>query len=282
MAALNLRQRKNSYLEVSRLLTIENLYKGFNQNTINENMLFQDLNLSIREGDFVTVIGSNGAGKSTLLNIVSGSIEEDEGLITLEDKDLSRLMEFKRSKLIGRVFQDPSKGTASSMTILENLSMAYNKNKAFDLSLGISKKNVDKFKNMLLQLNLGLEDKLNTKVGLLSGGQRQALCLLMAVMNKPKLLLLDEHTAALDPKTSELIVELTEKIVRDNNITTLMVTHNLNHAVKLGNRLIMMHRGSIVLDIKGEEKKQLNTNKLIEYFNNLQGEDILSDRMLLS
>jgi putative ABC transport system ATP-binding protein len=282
MAALKLRQRKNLYLEVSRLLTIENLYKGFNQNTINENKLFQDLNLNIREGDFVTVIGSNGAGKSTLLNIISGSIEEDEGLITLEDKSLSRLMEFKRSKLIGRVFQDPSKGTASSMTILENLSMAYNKNKPFDLSLGISKKNVDKFKNMLLQLNLGLEDKLNTKVGLLSGGQRQALCLLMAVMNKPKLLLLDEHTAALDPKTSELIVELTEKIVKDNNITTLMVTHNLNHAVKLGNRLIMMHRGNIVLDIKGEEKKQLNTNKLIEYFNNLQGEDILSDRMLLS
>jgi putative ABC transport system ATP-binding protein len=267
---------------VKSLLAIENLYKVFNKNTVNENILFQGLNLNVDKGDFVTVIGSNGAGKSTLLNIIAGCIEEDEGSVIIDANELTGTPEYKRSRNIGRVFQDTSKGVALNMTILENLSMAYNKGKFFNLSSGIEKKNIDFFKNMLTQLNLGLESKLYTKVKLLSGGQRQALCLMMAVMNKPQLLLLDEHTAALDPKTSEKIIEITNKIVMENQITTLMVTHNLNHAVSLGNRLIMMHRGNIVLDIKDEEKKSLNISRLLERFDNLQNKEFLSDRMVFS
>lgn len=264
------------------MLRVEHLYKTFNANTINENVLFQDLSLHVNKGDFVTIIGSNGAGKSTLMNIVAGTIMEDEGSIVIDRQELKSVPECKRAKYLGRVFQDPSKGAASNMTILENLSLAYNKGKSFNLTFGIAKKNINMFKDMLSELKLGLEDKLYTKVGLLSGGQRQALCLMMAVMEKPKVLLLDEHTAALDPKTSEIIIDLTEKIVNDNDITTLMVTHNLNHAVRLGNRLIMMHRGNIVVDIKGEEKKSLTTEKLVEHFNNVQGKEFLSDRVLLS
>ncbi|MCM0646886.1 ATP-binding cassette domain-containing protein [Clostridium swellfunianum] len=264
------------------MLKILNLYKVFNKNTINENVLFDGLNFTINDGDFITVIGSNGAGKSTLLNIISGSIEEDEGSVRLNEKELSGTPEYKRSRHIGRVFQDTSKGVALDMTILENLSMAYNKGKSFNLRLGISKKNLDIFKKLLTELNLGLENKLDTKVKLLSGGQRQALCLVMAVMGRPELLLLDEHTAALDPKTSEKIIEITKKIVSENNMTTMMVTHNLNHAVTLGNRLIMMHGGNIVLDIAEEEKKKLTVNKLLEQFDRVQGRDCLSDRILFS
>lgn len=264
------------------MLKIQNLYKTFNKETVNENNLFNGLSLDVNKGDFVTIIGSNGAGKSTLMNIIAGSIKEDEGSIIVDRQDLKNISEYKRSKYLGRVFQDPSKGIAPHMTILQNLSMAYNKGKVFGLTFGISKKNIDTFKEMLSQLNLGLEDKLYSKVGLLSGGQRQALCLMMAVMQKPKVLLLDEHTAALDPKTSEIIIDLTEKIVNENDITTLMVTHNLNHAVRLGNRLIMMHMGNIVLDINGEEKKKLTTDKLIEKFNNALDKSFLSDRVLLS
>lgn len=264
------------------MLRVEHLFKTFNVNTVNENALFQDLNFCINKGDFVTIIGSNGAGKSTLMNIIAGSIMEDSGSITIDGEELKSIPEYKRSRYLGRVFQDPSKGAAPNMTIIENLSLAYNKGKSFNLTLGISKRNINMFKEMLSELKLGLEDKLYTKVGLLSGGQRQALCLMMAVMQKPKLLLLDEHTAALDPKTSEIIIDLTEKIVSENNITTLMVTHNLSHAIKLGNRLIMMHMGSIVLDIKEEEKKNLTTEKLVEQFNNVQGKGYLSDRVLLS
>ena len=264
-----------------RLLRIQNLSKIFNENTVNENILFKNLNLNINKGEFVTVIGSNGAGKSTLLNLISGSIKEDEGRIIIDEKEVQGIPEYKRSRYLGRVFQDTSKGTALNMTILENLSMAYNKGKAFNLTFGISKNNINLFKDMLRELNLGLEDKLNTKVGLLSGGQRQALCLMMAAMNKPQLLLLDEHTAALDPKISETIIDLTERIVKENNITTLMVTHNLKHAIRLGNRLIMMHLGNIVLDIKGEEKEKLTIDKLIDNFNKVQGKEHLSDRILL-
>lgn len=264
------------------MLRVEHLYKTFNKNTVNENTLFEDLSFSVNRGDFVTIIGSNGAGKSTLMNIIAGSILEDEGSIIIDRQELKTVSEYKRSKYLGRVFQDPSKGAASGMTILENLSLAYNKGKSFNLSFAISKKNIDMFKGMLCELKLGLEDKLYTKVGLLSGGQRQALCLMMAVMKKPKVLLLDEHTAALDPKTSEIIIDLTEKIVSENDITTLMVTHNLNHAVRLGNRLVMMHMGNIVLDFQGEEKKGLTTEKLIEQFNSVQGKEFLSDRILLS
>lgn len=264
------------------MLEIKNLSKVFNKNTVNENIVFNDLSLKLEKGDFVTIIGSNGAGKSTLLNIVAGSIEEDKGSINLDSKEISGIPEYKRAENIGRVFQDPTKGTAPDMTILENLSMAFNKGKTFGLTPGISKKNITYFKELLSKLNLGLEDKLYTKVGLLSGGQRQALSLISAVMSKPELLLLDEHTAALDPKTSERIIEITENIIGENKITTLMVTHNLNHAVRMGNRLIMMHRGKIVVDITGEEKKSLTTDKLLKCFDNVQDKELISDRMLFS
>jgi putative tryptophan/tyrosine transport system ATP-binding protein len=264
------------------MLQIRNLFKTFNKSTVNENIIFDNLSLDIHDGDFITVIGSNGAGKSTLLNIISGSLETDEGSISIEDKEISSLPEFKRTKFIGRVFQNPSVGTSPSMTILENLSMAYNKGKRFGFRSCIEKNNIPYFKELLSEINLGLEDKLHTKVGLLSGGQRQVLSLIMAAMSNPSLLLLDEHTAALDPKTSEKIIELTSKIVEDKKITTLMVTHNLNHAIKLGNRLIMMHRGKIILDIKDEEKKSLTIEKLIGYFEKLNPQDSLSDRLILS
>ncbi|KOR25479.1 ATP-binding cassette domain-containing protein [Clostridium sp. L74] len=264
------------------MLQIQNLHKVFNKDTINENNLFNNLNLDVKEGEFITVIGSNGAGKSTLLNIISGSIKPDDGRINLEDEDITFSKEYEVSKYIGRVFQDPSKGTAPSMTILENMSMAENKGKRFGLTLGINKKKTSNFVEMLKELNLGLEDKLNVNVGSLSGGQRQALSLIMTAMNKPKMLLLDEHTAALDPKTSKRIIEITEKIIEEEKITALMVTHDLNQAINVGNRLIMMHKGKIVLDIKGKEKKSLTKEKLLKYFENLNIEDGLSDRTLFS
>ncbi|EJP6471543.1 ATP-binding cassette domain-containing protein [Clostridium sporogenes] len=264
------------------MLQIQNLHKVFNKDTVNENNLFNNLNLDVKEGEFITVIGSNGAGKSTLLNIISGSIKPDDGRINLEDEGITFSKEYEVSKYIGRVFQDPSKGTAPSMTILENMSMAENKGKRFGLTLGINKKKTSNFVEMLKELNLGLEDKLNVNVGALSGGQRQALSLIMTAMNKPKMLLLDEHTAALDPKTSKRIIEITEKIIQEEKITALMVTHDLNQAINIGNRLIMMHKGKIVLDIKGKEKKSLTKEKLLECFENLNIEDGLSDRTLFS
>ena len=264
------------------LLTIKNLSKVFNKDTINENRVFDNFNVETEEGDFITIIGSNGAGKSTLLNLISGTLEQDNGVINLNNKEISNMPEYKRTRFIGRVFQDPSKGVSPNMTILENMSMAFNKGKRFGLTMGINKKDIEKFKEMLTELNLGLEDKLNTKVGLLSGGQRQAMSLIMAVMCKPELLLLDEHTAALDPKTSERIIEITEKIINENKITTLMVTHNMNHAISMGNRLFMMHSGEIVLDIKNEEKDKLNIDKLLKYFEKIQAKDALSDRVLFS
>lgn len=264
------------------LLKIQNLNKVFSKNTVDENILFKNFHIETKKGDFVTVIGSNGAGKSTLLNIISGSVAMDQGAIFIKGKNITSLPEHKRARFIGRVFQNPSMGTASNMTILENLSMACNKNKPFNLTPGVNKKNLELFKNKLSTLEIGLEDKLNTKVGLLSGGQRQALCLVMAMLGEPELLLLDEHTAALDPKTSEKIIELTEKVIKENSVTTLMVTHNLNHAIKLGNRLVMMNRGEVVLDISGEEKRKLTVDRLIDKFSNLNGEDYFSDRMLLA
>lgn len=264
------------------MLQIENLCKVFNKDTVNENDLFDDFTLDVKDGEFITIIGSNGAGKSTLLNIISGSIKPDKGKIKLEQKDITSRKEYEISKYIGRVFQDPSKGTAPSMTILENMSMAENKGKRFGLTLGINKKKNSKFIDMLKELNLGLEDKLNVTVGSLSGGQRQALSLIMTAMNKPKILLLDEHTAALDPKTSKRIIDITEKIIEEEKITALMVTHDLNQAINVGNRLIMMHKGNVVLDIKGEEKKVLTKEKILKCFENLNIEDGLSDRSLLS
>lgn len=264
------------------MLQIENLCKTFNKSTINEKVVFNGLELKVEKGQFITIIGSNGAGKSTLLNIISGLIQPDGGSIKLEGKELCGIPEYKCSRYIGRVFQDPSKGVAPNMTILENMSMACNKGKFFGLTSGINKKNIESFKEMLSELNLGLEDKLNIKVGLLSGGQRQALSLLMAVMSKPKLLLLDEHTAALDPKTSERINEITEDIIRRNEITTLMVTHNLNHAIEIGNRLLMMHQGNIVLDVQEEQKKNLTVSRLLSLFESSQSKEILSDRVLFA
>lgn len=264
------------------MLKIQGLHKVFNENTINENKVFSNFNLEVAEGDFISIIGSNGAGKSTLLNIISGNIQSDSGYIELDGIDMSKADEFKRSKLIGRVFQNPSLGVAPNMTILENIALADNKGKRYGLTLGINKKRISYYKELLKELDLGLEDKLYNKVNLLSGGQRQALTMLMAVMSKPKLLLLDEHTAALDPKTSMKIMEITEKILKETNITTMMVTHNLKQAIKTGNRLIMMHRGKILIDVKGDEKTQLTTEKLMNLFKDANINDDLSDRSLLA
>ncbi|WP_048570388.1 ABC transporter ATP-binding protein [Clostridium cylindrosporum] len=264
------------------MLRLQNLHKTFGKGTVNENYLYKGISLEIESGDFITIIGSNGAGKSTLLNIIGGKIPLDEGIISIKDKNISDMPEYKRCKFIGRVFQDPSLGTSPSMTILENLSMAYNKGKKFNLTLGVQKGKIDYFKGLLSKLNLGLEAKLHTKVGDLSGGQRQSLALLMATMSNPDVLLLDEHTAALDPKTSEIILDLTEEIIKEKNMTSLMVTHNLNHAIKAGNRLIMLHRGNIIMDIKGEEKKNLTIEKLIDSFEKLNFKNELSDRAIFS
>lgn len=264
------------------MLKIQNLHKVFNRGTVNEKVVFNGLDLMVAKGQFITIIGSNGAGKSTLLNVIAGLIQADSGSIEIEGRDICGMPEHKCSRLIGRVFQDPSKGTAPNMTILENLSMAYNKGKIYGLTSGVNKKNMPFFGEMLSELNLGLEDKLYTKVGLLSGGQRQALSLLMAIMSKPRLLLLDEHTAALDPKTSERINEITQNIISGHSITTLMVTHNLNHAIKIGDRLLMMNEGSIILDVQGEQKKNLTVNKLLSHFDKLQSKEVLSDRVLFA
>lgn len=263
------------------MLSIRNLSKVFYKGTVNENTVFERLSLDVDAHDFITVVGSNGAGKSTLLNLIAGSLDIDEGSIELLGEEISKLPEYKRTRHIGRVFQSPSVGTSPSMTILQNLSMAYNKGKGSGLAWGISKKDIPYFKEILSQLSLGLEDRLNTKVGLLSGGQRQALSLLMSTISNPELLLLDEHTAALDPRISETIIELTQKIISEKDITTIMVTHNLKHAISMGNRLIMLHQGHVMLDIRGEEKKKLTIEKLLECFEKVQIGSI-SDRLLFS
>lgn len=262
------------------MLKITNLNKVFNPNTVNENRIFNDLNLEIKEGDFVSIIGSNGAGKSTLLNIISGNIPIDEGTILINGQNVTKEKEYKRSKEIGRVFQNPSFGVAPNMTILENLALADNKGKKYGLTFCIDKERIEEYKILLKRVNLGLENKLYNKVELLSGGQRQALTLLMAVMSKPKLLLLDEHTAALDPKTSIKIMNITREIVDEMGITTLMITHNLKQAMETGNRLFMMHQGNVVIDVEGEEKKNLTSEKLFDLFDKVQVSDALSDRVL--
>lgn len=264
------------------MLRIRNLSKVFYKGTANENAVFDNLSLDVKKGDFITIIGSNGAGKSTLLNLISGAYKADSGFITLDGADISNLPEYKRTRFIGRVFQNPSTGTSPSMTILENMSMAYNKGKRFGLSPGISKKDIQLFKDMLSELSLGLEDRINMKVGLLSGGQRQALSLIMASMSNPKLLLLDEHTAALDPRASEKVIGLTKKLISEKGMTSLMVTHNLNQAISIGSRLLMFHGGKVVLDMEGEDKKQLTREKLISCFESMHCEDGLSDRTLFS
>ncbi len=264
------------------MLEIKNITKIFNAGTVNEKVALHDLSLTLEDGDFVTVIGGNGAGKSTMLNAVAGTYYVDGGSILIDGNDITRLPEHKRAKFIGRVFQDPLTGTAADMWIEENLSLAAGRGKRRGLKWGITKKDRAYYKKMLEQLDLGLEDRLSTKVGLLSGGQRQAVTLLMAVMNSPKLLLLDEHTAALDPKTAEKVLSLTDKFINENKLTAMMVTHNMKDAIAHGNRLIMMNAGRIILDVKGEEKKNLTVETLLEMFSAASGVEFAGDRALLS
>ena len=248
------------------MLSMVNIYKTYNAGSTEENCLFTDFNLKIENGEFVTVVGSNGSGKTSMLNIICGGIPIDKGQIILQGREFTSLPEYKRASSIGRVYQNPAVGACPHMTVLENLSIADNKNRPFNLTAGVNKKRISFYKEQLETLGLGLEDKLSMQVGLMSGGQRQALALLMSVMAQIDFLILDEHTAALDPKTSENIMKLTDEIVRRKRITTIMVTHNLRHAVDYGSRLIMMHDGRIVLDLKGNEKLNTKTEDLLQIF----------------
>ena len=258
------------------MLELKNLYKTFNAGTVNEKRAIDGLDLTLEDGDFVTIIGGNGAGKSTTLNLIAGVFPADQGSIILDGVDITRLPEHKRAKYLGRVFQDPMMGTAATMGIEENLALANRRGQRRTLRPGITAQEREKFRKQLAALGLGLEDRMTSKVGLLSGGQRQALTLLMATLKKPRLLLLDEHTAALDPKTADKVLQITEEIVARDKLTTLMVTHNMKHAIQYGNRLIMMDAGKVVVDIRGEEKKNLTVRDLLEKFK------IDTDRMLLS
>lgn len=260
------------------MLEISHVSKTFNKGTITEKKALTDINLKLEDGDFVTVIGGNGAGKSTLLNLIAGVHICDSGKIVLDGKDITYMPEYRRAKYLGRVFQDPMVGTAANMEIEENLAMAYRRGKNRTLAWGIKNKERTIYKEKLALLDLGLEDRMKSKVGLLSGGQRQALTLLMSTLQKPDLLLLDEHTAALDPKTAAKVLELTEQFVKKDNLTAFMVTHNMRHAIQYGNRLIMMMKGQIIYDVRGEEKKNLKVEELLEKFG-AAGE--LNDRMVL-
>ena len=257
------------------MLSLKNVSKTFNIGTVNEKKAIINLSLDVEEGDFITVIGGNGAGKSTLLNLIAGVYLPEQGTIELDGQNVTRLKEFKRAKYLGRVFQDPMMGTAANMEIQENLALAYRRGKFRGLSWGVTRKDKIQFKSQLKILGLGLEDRMTAKVGLLSGGQRQALTLLMATMKKPKVLLLDEHTAALDPKTAEKVLSVTEELTSMNNLTTIMITHNMKDAIRYGNRLIMMNEGNIIYDVRGEEKKNLTVAQLLEKFK------IESDKMLM-
>lgn len=265
------------------MLTITNVRKTFNKGTINEKKALNGINLHLDPGDFVTIIGGNGAGKSTMLNMIAGVYPIDSGKIVIDKNiNISREPEHRRARYIGRVFQDPMRGTAANMEIQENLAMALRRGKVRGLGWGIRNNEKDYYRESLAQLDLGLQTRMTGKVGLLSGGQRQALTLLMATLQKPKLLLLDEHTAALDPKTAKKVLELTEKIVNDQKLTALMVTHNMKDAIQIGNRLIMMHEGRIIYDIGGEEKRKLQVEDLLEKFETASGETFANDRMMLA
>lgn len=262
------------------MLKIENVYKTFNPGTINEKKALQGVNLHLQAGDFVTVIGGNGAGKSTVLNMITGVYPVDSGTITVDGVDVTKMPDYKRAKYFGRVFQDPMMGTAADMQIEENLALALRRGKPRTLRPGITSKERAQFKELLKMLDLGLEDRLTSKVGLLSGGQRQAITLLMATLQNPKLLMLDEHTAALDPQTAAKVLSLTDKLVKSEQITTMMITHNMKDAITYGNRLIMMNKGRIVFDIAGEAKARLTIDELIQKFSET-ADEMPSDRTLL-
>ena len=249
------------------MLKLNHINKYYNAGTVNEMCLFRDFNLSIEDGQFVSVIGSNGSGKTSMLNIICGSIPVDHGTIEIGGVDITNMPEYKRQRRIGRVYQDPAKGTCPQMTILENMSLADNKGKPFNLLPGTNRQRVDYYRESLKSLGLGLEDKMNVKVGVLSGGQRQAMALLMSTMTPIEFLILDEHTAALDPKTAEVIMELTDKVVKEKKLTTIMVTHNLRYAVEYGDRLLMMHQGQAIIDKAGAEKKEIQIDDILEKFN---------------
>ena len=264
------------------MLEVKEIWKVFNAGTVNEKQALRGVSLTLKDGDFCTVIGGNGAGKSTLLNAVAGTWAVDGGSISIGDVDVTHLPDHKRAPYIGRVFQDPMLGTAPTMQILENLALAARRGQRRGLRWGVTKAEKEQYQEMLKNLDLGLEDRLTSKVGLLSGGQRQALTLLMASLKKPKLLLLDEHTAALDPKTAAKVLELSDRIVAESHLTTMMVTHNMKDAIQHGNRLIMMYDGKIVIDVSGEEKKKLTVPQLLELFSKVSGSDEADDKLLLS
>ena len=249
------------------MLKLNHINKYYNAGTVNEMCLFRDFNLSIEDGQFVSVVGSNGSGKTSMLNIICGSIPVDQGTIEIGGVDITNMPEYKRQRRIGRVYQDPARGTCPHMTILENMSLADNKGKPFNLLPGTNRQRVDDYRESLKSLGLGLEDKMNVKVGVLSGGQRQAMALLMSTMTPIEFLILDEHTAALDPKTAEVIMELTDKVVKEKKLTTIMVTHNLRYAVEYGDRLLMMHQGQAIMDKAGKEKKEIQIDDILEKFN---------------
>ena len=264
------------------MLELKNISKTFFPGTVHEKTALDNLSLTLHEGDFVTVIGGNGAGKSTMLNAIAGTFSVDSGSILIDGKDVTRLPEFKRAALLGRVFQDPMMGTAPTMQIQENLALAARRGKHRGLKWGITPQEEQEYYQKLKDLDLGLEDRMKAKVGLLSGGQRQALTLLMAALQKPKLLLLDEHTAAIDPRTAAKVLELSDKIVEENHLTTMMITHNMKDAIAHGNRLIMMDAGHVVLDISGEEKKKLTVSDLLTLFSKASGTEANDDKLLLS
>lgn len=263
------------------MLELQHIRKVFNPGTVNEKLALNDLNLTLEAGDFVTVIGGNGAGKSTMLNAVSGVWRPDAGRILLDGVDVTAMPEYKRARYLGRVFQDPMMGTAPTMQIEENLALARRRGQRRGLRWGISAAEREEYRQRLSAFQLGLEDRLTSRVGLLSGGQRQALTLIMATMQRPKMLLLDEHTAALDPKTAARVLEVTEKLVEESRLTTLMITHNMNDAIRYGNRLIMMHEGRVIYSVSGEEKKQLQVADLMKKFEELSHEAYANDRSLL-
>ena len=264
------------------MLEIQDVHKTFNAGTINEKVALNGVNLNLNPGDFVTIIGGNGAGKSTTLNAIAGVWSIDAGKIVIDGVDITKLSEHKRAAFLGRVFQDPMTGTAATMSIEENMAIAARRGQRRGLGWGITKKERESFKESLKTLDLGLEDRLSSKVGLLSGGQRQAITLLMASLKKPKLLLLDEHTAALDPKTAAKVLALSDKIISDHNLTAMMVKHNMKKAILHGNRLIMMHEGKVILNIAGEDKKKLTVGDLLHQFEKVSGEEFASDKALLS